>query len=195
MNVQKTTNINFNAKLLSKTYVKRINELRCYRPQEAFFVEIEPNNLEDIYALEKIYETWTNEIFAGKILNTSWMLNTGMYDSDFHSIYALTTQQKNHKQLNPDDVLCIMEVLRSEPKSVYLNYIQGRTDTIYGSEGLTEFKHIGKATIKALREHFAGLAITLNPTKAAEKFYAKIGFKCERKKPLKYRLDPNDPIK
>ena len=118
-----------------------------------------------------------------------------MYDQDFFNIYALTTQKKCHTNLNADEILCVMEVLITEPNSVYLNYIQGKTDTIYSSRGITEFKNVGKTAIKALREYFKRFAITLNPTKAAEMFYSKIGFKCERKRPLKYRLDPKDSIK
>ena len=196
MKIQLSSNINFNAKPLSKTSIPRLSCYKnAYMPEEAFFVEIEPDNLKDIEALEKVHQTWKNEIFAGKILNTAWMINSGMYDSDFHKLYALTAQKANHANLNPNDILCVMEILRTFPESVYLNYIQGKPDTIHGTGGYTEFKHIGKTSIKCLHDYFKGLAITLNPTKAAEKFYAKIGFKCERKRPLRYILSACDKIK
>jgi len=190
MKIQSNKYTSFTAKQINKETILKLNsEAKNYFPQEANFIEINPNNKYDIKALLEIANNWIYGMYSNVISYNGKRLKEKELDRCTNKIFALTKQTKDFKIIKSDEILGIMEIDLEKPKKVNLNYIQVMPDNIHINKERS-YKNIGTALIKSIRKRFNDKTLSLNPIEKEIEFYKKLGLKEVCKNPLTYEIEP-----
>ena len=180
MRIQKNSNINFNAKFIGKVQVQKFNpQTKLYHPQEVSFVEIEPNNIEDVMALSDAASMWINEKFASNIAYCANLLYQKILPEEKYKIYAITTQRSNFENLYENKLLGMAEVENIAPNAIDLNYLQVNSNIIYSYDE-QPYKNIGSKIVESLKKLYQTIELT-SARGSVKEFYIKNGFKYKNK--------------
>ncbi|MCR5265686.1 MAG: GNAT family N-acetyltransferase [Cyanobacteria bacterium RUI128] len=175
MKVSGQYDINFGAKFISKANIKEYDTgKRKYKDSPASFVELDPRNKNDVNSVSDAVYYWNNDLYGSNIAyNLKWLSNNAQSNT-FEKIYAITTQDKEFGQLNPDKIEALAQVFETN-KRVRLVYLQVNPELVY-SYDTPEYKHVGKSMIDNLKDIYHDRSIILNPSSSAKRFYEKQGF-------------------
>lgn len=162
---------NFGAKFLKNVYIKKAPS---YIDTAAACVEIEPQNLGDINALEKISKYWTNAKFITNIYNAARAVRNDSKYYKNNRIYAITTQNSDYENLNCDNILGVVHISPFEDKSIHIERIEADPQIINSID--REYKGIGTAMLNFLKT--IANKITCFPSKSVtvKNFYFKNDF-------------------
>lgn len=164
--------ITFRANLINyETIKKRTNRNQFYH-YPVSFVQLNPQNKNDLQALSKIDADW--DWFSSYAHDIKLLLTSN--DTKDLNTYALTTQEKNFESLNPQKVLGLACVKKINPEQIVLEYLQVDPQNNYSKKN-SKFKHIGIAIMNSLFKIYSGLEMILVSRLEAEPFYEKLGFK------------------
>lgn len=164
--------INFGAKFKNPVEILRKDSNGFFKPHRASFVEIEPQNWDDIKALAKIDHYWAeNDQYACNIYTDALSLHHN-YDPNF-KFFAITEQNDKFEKLNDEKILGLAEIKQQKPRDFHISYIQVDSRNVYSLE--PNFKKVGTRILDSIKA-FAD-RITLNPdSHGTEKFYAQNDF-------------------
>lgn len=167
--------ITFRAQCYSTTEYLQKNNKKKYIPTPASFVEINYKEKEDLSAIIKTSEIWRKNndgktTFASEIAYNAYYY----HNKPISKIYALTKQMNDFKNLIPEKILAIMEVL---PRDNFNEILLLQVDPLKNFEKkLRECKNIGSAFIQSFIKMFPKKDIILEPLENAREFYLKQGF-------------------
>lgn len=165
----------FGAKLISNTNIQKLGRDKKYHDFNVSFVKFTHEHKNDQNVL-MTSELWGLDSYSKYISNNFRNLNysNNIYGDEF---FAITTQKENFENMNPDNILGLMQTSKRCPDN-YVEFIQTKPEFKFGETPRT-FKNIGKALLNAF---FATLGtnktIHLDTNHESAKFYKKLGFIC-----------------
>lgn len=171
-------NITFGTKLINYQEIKKYNsKTKKYEPYNSAFVEIEPRNVNDMLAVNGTQYRWYDEEYASDIAYTAELLNSGVFDSKKHKIYALVSPEFNAKELRTCDILALAEMELKEQSYPRLERLQVDPELIYNPFFVAQrpFKRVGSGVLDSLKNIYN--AIILSASCSATTFYEKNDFK------------------
>ncbi|MBP3820420.1 GNAT family N-acetyltransferase [bacterium] len=173
MKIESNNNTAFGAKFIKFEKIKKLKTAeKTYENIYASFVEINPQNQNDISALSKTAKYWENEKFAGNIYLTAKELTK--QTKNIGKIYALTEQKGNFEKLEFKKILGITNIIKEDTKCIYLDHIQ--TNPAYIYDVMNKFKGIGSGILNSLKSLYNVITLISLDTKATKNFYRKNGF-------------------
>ena len=176
MNITPNQNINFGAKLIKLSPVKKLADLKGeYMPAKLSFVEFEPGNKKDLQAISNAVKSWNGEMFASDIYTSAKLIRNRKLDPESHKIYVLTSQKNNFDNLNADEIVGLADFETNKPDEGHLNFLQVDPDLIT-SYVPPRFRYVGTGMLEALKSLYKK-TITLKSVYSATAFYEKNGFK------------------
>ncbi|MFI3300604.1 MAG: hypothetical protein R3Y28_04200 [Candidatus Gastranaerophilales bacterium] len=139
------TNINFGASLINRPNIKKLSNGN-YINTKANFVELScskniQENVDDKKAITELRAKWLTPFSS----NINKEINQPQIPSKVH-FYALTTQRKNLKKLDPDEILAIAKYIQEPKERDYLSLLQVNPQyTSTNSISQSKYRHCGKA--------------------------------------------------
>lgn len=173
--VNNNTQINFRAKFKNPVQILKKDISGHYVPHNAAFVELEPDNANDIKALANINRYWAErDQYACNIYTTALELRRNKDLNIFTRIFAVTEQNDNFEKLNDEKILGLAEVSTRKPKEYYISYIQVDPKNVYSIT--PEFKRVGTRILDSIKSMADRIVLSPNSRNTA-KFYEGNGFK------------------
>lgn len=171
-----TNTINFKARFVSKTEIKKYNDkTNSYEPKIATIVEIDPKNERDINAMCEIADNWHGQVFVGDIANRAIKLKKGELSGDTNKIYLLTTQKNKLYRLEAGKILGAINVEQKYGEPDEIRYFQVKPNTKYDIKN-RKYKNVGKALMNFTKSIYNKM-IDLYSSVEGFKFYKCNGFK------------------
>ncbi len=175
MRIENNYSQSFGAKFVNNVNIGKLQSgAKRYCNDSVSFVEIEPNNVDDINALENCSKHWSYAKFADNIYHAVCAArNESKYYKD-NRVYALTVQTDTFEKLNEDDILGLVHVSPLENNSLFIEHLQVKPDIIFVNT--PEYKGVGTGILNSLKQ--LTNKITLFPTKdkSVRDFYERNGF-------------------
>jgi len=179
--------ISFGAKFRTNSQILKYNSIsKKYESCSAALVEIETQRKSDVSAVKKTAQDWGATSYANGIARILGLVYKRHVNSEKHSIYALTTQEKDFSELVPNKILGLIEVDNSQPV-IKINYLQAIPTSKYPVK-LRNYKGIGKSLVDFLKSFRK--EITLRADYRAANFYEKQNFELADANTLNYRWTP-----
>ncbi len=147
-----------------------------YESYTASFVEIEPQNKDDVSALENAIKYWVNDKFGINALYAVRAARDGSQYYCYHKVYALTAQRDNFEKLNPDEILGVVHVGLVGDNKLFVEHLQTNPNYLYKTK--PEYVGIGTAMINSLKGLCNMMTLFSSKEKSVKDFYIKNGF-CE----------------
>lgn len=187
MNIDRNPGISFQARLINFSKVKRFSTLdNSYVQARAAFVEIDPNNMDDVKAIYNVAKYWEDEHFASNISHTVQQLCMGTLSAAKHKVFAITKQKNKLDKLDDRKILGIVE-LKKKNNSVDIQYLQVNPEFIYSCE--PEYKYVGSKIIDCIKNYYKTL-IKVRSEYSVTKFYEKNGFDMVNGNKFEYEWKP-----
>ena len=169
------TNNTFKAKFIKPIEVQKLNpKTKIYSPEQVSFVEIEPENFEDVWALSQAARNWYPEEYASNIAYTATLLFKNTRDRAKNKIYAVTTQTKDFSRLDEFKLLAMAEIEKTD--TVELEHIQVKP-TLTNKYTDRAYKNIGTKILEVLKSLYNNIHLTA-ARGSVKNFYLKNGFIC-----------------
>ena len=189
--------ISFGAKRINSVDVAKGYSNNNIIKNNVAFVELSPKSKFDLATLAVTSTLWGGHSNSAENLSKNILdeftkakndILLGKKDVNF---YALTTQKRNYKYLNPFQILGLVEVASyyHNVSSEFINNIQTAPKFFRGKFGL-----IGKGMLNCLKKIFETKDLELESTRSAVDFYTRNGFEMlssENKGltiPMKYKV-------
>ena len=173
--VNNNTQINFRAKFKNPVQILKKDISDHYVPHNAAFVELEPDNANDIKALANINRYWAErDQYVCNIYTTAIELRRNKDLNIFTRIFAVTEQNDNFEKLNDEKILGLAEVSTRKPKEYYISYIQVDPRNVFSIS--PEFKRVGTRILDSVKAFANKILLSPNSHDTA-KFYEENGFK------------------
>ena len=172
LNMEINNNVSFGAKFINKINVGKL-ENKAYKQVKAAFVEIDPFNESDMFALEDIVKSWQNDRFAEDIKETAKLIFKNNTQNDI-KIFALTSQQDTFEKLNPDNILGLVETEGVIPFNCHINRFQVKPDYVYKLN--LEYRGIGTSILNSLKKMFNKITLISEKDKSVRNFYERNEF-------------------
>lgn len=168
--------VSFNGNYISPATVQKRGKNGVYNDHKVSFVKIDLSNGSDIFALQKINDTWQNATFITDICDDASFLHENKFFDNGHEFYVLTTQKKEFHKLNPDEILAGTSV-SARPLLPYVNieHLEIKPGFQYPEQNRL-YKKVGTGMIEALKKVFSKKDITLHSIFSALDFYKSNGF-------------------
>lgn len=170
-----TNSINFRAKLINTAQIKKLNPNGTYSPQKISIVEIDPTNIQDIFAISDAAKYWTGEKYASNISYTTNCLFHNILDRKKYKVFAATEQLNNLDNLEENKILGMTDVKKTGKRTVELNYIQVNQDYHLFMDK-PRHKNIGTSIMDTLKSLYDKIELTA-ARGSVKDFYIKNGFK------------------
>ena len=193
MIINNTSTPSFKAKYVGKTNIKKLNPLNGnYEKAEAFLLEFDSKNKNDLAVLKNTFEQWKS-LFGRDIYQTAENIVADMFDEVKNKVYFLTKQKNNIEKLETSDILALADV---EPKTnkegnEILELHRLQVDTALIDKQSPAFKYAGTGVLNVLKEKFNKI-IELNAVPSAINFYIKNGFIDLQDSFLRFRWTPKN---
>lgn len=170
------TPINFKASFLKTVYIpQKVSDLN-YKNQEVSIVELDPKNQKDVMALAETVCKWESIApgFSSEIYNEA--LKPKMYPDIVAEHYlALTTQNKDYKNLDANKVLGLALFSETMDSENQLNWLQVNPTTNKKNSTERKFKNIGTELVNYMKQ-ITDKPIYVQSADDAVPFYKKNGF-------------------
>ncbi len=170
-----TNSINFRAKLINTAQIKKLNPNGTYSPQKISIIEIDANNIQDLFAISDAAKYWTGDKYASNIVYTANCLFHNSFDRRRYKVFAATEQLDNLDNLDGDKILGMTDVKKTAKKAIQLNYIQVNQDYHLFMDK-PRHKNIGTSIMDTLKSLYDKIELTA-ARGSVKDFYIKNGFK------------------
>ena len=165
MNINSLNKTSFGAIYISDTEVQKYNYIKeKFEPYKASFVQIDPNNKNDVIAVQNITDNWEDSLFTEVISKAVKKLRDGELENNIFKVYAITD----------DDILAIGEISQYAKKNIRLDYLQVNPDL--NNYEQKSFKNTGSAFLNMLKSLKGIKSIILTSLYTTMDFYEKNGF-------------------
>lgn len=169
------SSINFGAKFKNPVKILKKDISGHYIPHKVSFVELEPENLDDIKALYNVNRYWAEkDQYACNIYTTALELRRNEDLQNNTCIFAVTEQNDKFEKLNDEKILGLAEVSTRKPKEYYISYIQVDPRNVFSIS--PEFKRVGSRILDSVKS-FANKILLSPSSRDIAKFYEENGFK------------------
>lgn len=177
MKIQNEYTPNFGAKLISKPTAGKIiwPTDNCYCSEGVSFLEIEPQNANDIEALKSIAKNWYKNLFAINICRAACSIRNESKYYKNNKIYALSSQNDKFEHLEPDKILGVVHVNSYSNGDLFIEHILAKS---YAPDikKIPEYKGIGTAMLTALKGLTNKIFCFPTNEEYVKEFYYKNGF-------------------
>lgn len=183
INIYNQNSTSFQAKYINNANILKRTSKNVFESLDTSFVEIEPMNINDIKALDKIGQYWVDS-YAINIAYKAKVTYQGKYSANEYKIYALTKQSEKFNILKADDILGLVEITPKGKGSIHINYLQKDPEQVYAIE--PDYNKIGSRILDSLKNLYN--TITLRPIPGGVvKFYEKNEFRPAKENPKVYK--------
>ncbi len=183
--------ISFGAKYISNDNIKQLDFLKkSYSPRKVSIVEIDGTNKDDIKTIGKVVTKWKDAPYAQSIQCVLNSIFARFIEPEEHTIFAITTQNKNHGKLNNKKILALAEVDTSKKDTINLDYLQVNPDYIHTAKS-RKYKGIGSCMLDFLKKTYKK-PITLESDFKVTDFYIKNNFNIMEEGKLNYIWTPDN---
>lgn len=168
--------ISFGAKFINIAQIKKLSpQTKSYTPQDVSVIEIDPDNIQDIFALSDAARNWIYEKYASNISYTANCLFQNIMDRRSNKVFAITEQLNNLDNLNDEKLLGMANIKKTGEKSIELHYIQVKPDYPL-MLGTPQTKGVGTRILDSLKLLYDKIELTAAKGSVKD-FYKKNGFK------------------
>ncbi len=175
MNISGKFGINYKAQFLTNVTVQKYdNKSKEYSDKHASFVEVDPKDKNDLRSVRHAVENWNMDLYGMNISNSMNSLRWSTDKKLSDKFFAITTQDNNFEELNPDKIKALAHVFETN-KRVDVVHLQVNPDLIYAITP-PDYKHVGKGMIDCLKDKYNDKSISLISSPTATQFYVKQGF-------------------
>lgn len=165
----------FGAKFINSVTIGKLQQGAArYCDYSASFVEIEPNNIGDINALEYVSKNWSYAKFADNIYHAACALKNGSKFYKDNKVFALTAQQDKFEKLRENDLLGLVHVGPLEDNSLFIEHLQVNPDIIYVNK--PDYRGVGTGVLNSLKKLTDKISLFPSSEKSVRDFYEKNGF-------------------
>ncbi len=188
MNIQTANRMNFKAKYIQPTYVKKLDESGLkYIPEKLSFVKLDKNSFSDVSAITAVAKMWRSRLIE-EVASTLEKFLTGVYRTLSYDAYAITTQKKNFQKLDPKKIVCVIDASPElkDKRDIFVYDFEVMPELQRGQKNAA-YQKVGKGTIESLK--CLCDRITLKSLYSATGFYEANGFKLVNKDKLIYRWE------
>lgn len=169
--------INFKANLIHNTTIQKRGLNNRYDNYSVSFVELNPNNFQDVVCINKANATWKDsDTYADDIAYKLNSLFQGSKNEDSTRFFAIAKQNARFHELDYSDVLGLAEIAKERDGAGIIRLFQVRPDTMRGVEN-REYKKVGLTLLDNLLKVMKEKTIYVDATDAGASLYAKKGFK------------------
>ena len=170
-------NINFKASYIMQATITENLANNCTKNKTVSFIELNPQNNEDISCLAETVLAWKNAAFTSSIYQNACLDGFWSEEKDITTkYYAITEQTENFTKPNAHKLLGLVEVEPLSSKLEFIHYIQVKPTLMWNALN-SKYKHIGSAMLNAIKQLCPSKDILLDPEEGTELFYLKNGFK------------------
>lgn len=182
--------ISFGAKYISSDNIKQLDLFKkTYSPRKVSIVKIDGTNEADVKAVGKAVTKWKDAAYAQSIQCVLNSIFARFIEPEERTVFAITTQNKNHGKLKNKKILALAEVNTSKDSTINLDYLQVNPDYIHTAKS-RKYKGIGSCMLNFLKQTFQK-PITLQSDFHVTNFYTKNKFDVLDAKKFKYIWNPN----
>ena len=183
INTYNQNSTSFQAKYINNANILKRTSKNVFKSLDTSFVEIDPMNINDIKALDKISQYWVDSYAVNMSYVTKAMHEGSLSTNDF-KIFALTKQLKDFNNLKSSDILGLVEITPKGKGSIHINYLQTDPEQVYAIE--PDYNKIGSRILDSLKNLYN--TITLRPIPGGVvKFYEKNEFLPTKENPKVYK--------
>lgn len=193
MLISNTNTPNFKAKYVGKTNIKKLNPLNGnYEKAEAFLLEFDSKNKNDLLVLKNTFEKWKS-LFVRNIYQFAENIVADVFDKRKNKIYFFTKQKDNFDKLEINDILALSDVKFKTNKdgNEILEIDRLQVNTALIDKQTPAFKYVGTGVLNVLKENFNKI-IELDSVPSAVDFYKKNGFVYLQDSFLRFRWTPKN---
>lgn len=179
MRIPRNNTTSFGAKFIKSAQIQKFDtKTGTYASKKVSFVELEPDNFSDVWAVAMAAKYWPDEFYASNIAHCANRIFAKDPKFANKKVYALTKQKDGLHDLNDTEILGLAEVTETNKHSVELEYLQVDPSIIY-SYPEKPLKKIGTRILDMLKLVYKDKAITLTSRLGkTSDFYVKNGFQC-----------------
>ena len=152
------------------------------------FVELDPKNNIDVDSIADVSANWGFfDSLAYDVFDDMERINKNLmrYKED-SKFYAMTLQQSNFEELEPEKVLGVTEVSKKDESTIKINYLQVDPSNTR-NKASAKFKRLGTNFLNYIKNIYPNNDIYLRSTDSAKKFYKFNGF-------VKFKKNTNEYI-
>jgi len=165
----------FGAKFINSVNIGKLAQgIKKYDSAPVSFVEIDPNNIGDIKALENASKTWSYAKFVDNIYHAACALRNGSKYYKDNKVYALTAQKDKFELLNEKSLLGLVHVGPLDDGSLFIEHLQVKPDIIFVNN--PEYKGVGTGILNSIKCLTRKISLFPSSEKSVRDFYEKNGF-------------------
>ena len=175
-------NVNFKANYISPAKILKKDVNNEYKPFEVSFVEFDPSDSKDVFALREAASSWEGADQYGKEIARDIKTYDYYYkDLDLeepkHRFFGITRQKSNFENPRPLEILGMVEITNKGNDRQSVSFLQVDPETNMHSDERF-FKGVGSAILREVKKIFSQCEITLRPVSSMDviNFYQKNGF-------------------
>ena len=169
-------NITFGANYIKDASIKKKNWKGFFEPYSVKMLEFNPKSKDDIKAVNDVVWPWGGfRSFSYEIAENMSDILEGLNRSSSYKFYALTQQKKDFEQLNPKDILSLVQIIDNGKDRIKISFLETNPKYAYASKN-SIFKHIGSAMLNAIESMFENRDFYINATDESIPFYEKCGY-------------------
>lgn len=181
MKIQFNNKIHFTSQLIGGTKIKKLDlKERVYKNDNAYFVELNPHDKNDINALEQVSKTWENDTFSINIYNDASSIyekkTQNPKDGYKLSFYALTAQDNDFEHLNYKNILGVCAIKETGTDFAQITNLQVNPEYIVQYEQKPKYTGVGTKILKFLQGLYDQINLRSPNRESVRSFYIKNGF-------------------
>ena len=183
--------ISFGAKFITTQNIKQLDHIsKQYLPYKISIVQVDGKKESDVKAVYNAIKNWKNASYAQSIQGVLNSIFADFLSPEEFSVFAVTTQKKNHSKLNSKKILALAEVDTHRKDKIHLDYLQVDPSFMHTSNS-RKYKGIGSCVLDFLKNNFR-MPITLQSDFKVTDFYIKNKFDLIEKDKFNYQWIPEN---
>ncbi len=184
MKINNINNTNFGAKFINNVRIQQFDsKTGDYKSKRASFVEFDPKNRRDLFAIRKATRGWDGDYFGRHIAEQAGEIAKSYISPHINHIYLLTSQLDDFEKLDNNEILGLaqMEINNNENN---LHFLQVKPSSTFLRAG-RGYKKVGAGIITSLKKLYRHNISLISTTKAVN-FYIAQGFELISEEMLKF---------
>lgn len=184
MKINNINNTKFGAKFINNVKIQQFDSnTGDFRPKRASFVEFDPKNKKDLFAIRNATKDWDGDLFGRHIALQAEKIAKRYTSPYINHIYLLTSQLDNFEKLDKNGILGLAQMEINNNKN-NLHFLQVKpSSTFLHTE--RNYKKVGASIIESLKKLYKRNISLISTTKAVN-FYMNQGFELINEDMLKF---------
>lgn len=168
--------ISFTANYVTDATIQKTYD-KLHPNKNVTIVQLDPESKSDLKMLRDLNYTWNSEILPD-LFNCFKEAYSNPKDDNLEKYYALTTQNKNFKNICPEYILGVVQVKENTDSDyVEIEYLEVDPDQQYGAD-YRKYKNIGKTLLTSVMNLFdKNKDVSVYALENAKPFYLSLGYK------------------